>query len=72
MFSLFSMTRLGDIEKLYIMNVSSSYSYDKWHKVVILLRKYKNISNISLNIYKTYEFKKYKWYEIITNNSKLM
>ena len=40
-------------------------------KVVVLSREYENISNRSLEVYDN-EFKQYRWYEIITFNSKLI
>ena len=47
----FSVTRLGNTKKGCIIEVPSSHQYDKWCKVVILLREYKNISNMSSKIY---------------------
>ena len=43
-----SMTCLGNTKEV---EVSSSKNYDKWRKVVVLLRECKKISNMSLNIY---------------------
>ena len=34
-----------------IMEVLSSHSYDKWRKVVVLLREYENISNMRIKLY---------------------
>ena len=59
----------GKHTKSHIIEVSSSHQYDKWCKVVVLSREYENISKMSYkNIYN--EFKQYRWYEIITYNSK--
>ena len=48
LFSLFSMTRLGNTKEVVLSRCdSSSHDYDKWRKVVVLLREYENISNMS-------------------------
>jgi len=52
-FSLFSMTRLGNTKKNRIIEVSSSHQHDKWRKVVVILREYENISNMSFKTYTT-------------------
>ena len=36
-----------------LSEVSSLHEYDKWRKVVVLLREYKNVSNMSFKIYTT-------------------
>ena len=59
----------GQHEKSRIIEVSSSYLYDKWRKVVVLLREYKNISSMSLKIY-TMSLSNIDGYEIINHNSK--
>ena len=42
----------------------SSHQYDKWRKVVVLLREYGIISQ------KYTQVKEYRWYEIVTYNFK--
>ena len=49
--SLFSMTCLGNTKESRSIEVSPSHKYDKWLKVVVSLREYKNIiSTMSLEI----------------------
>ena len=57
-----------ETQKSRIIKVLSS-CYDKWRKVVILSREYENKNNMCLK-YIYNEFKQYRWYELITYNSK--
>ena len=66
LFSLFSMTVLGDTRKSRIIEVSSSHLCDKWCKFVLHLREYENISNMSFKIYTMSLSNICRWYEIIT------
>ena len=43
----------GKYKQNCTINISSSHLYDKWSTIVVLLREYKNISNMSLQIHTT-------------------
>ena len=45
------MARLGTQKKRSYDQGVVFHSYEKWLKVVVLLREYENISNMSLKIY---------------------
>ena len=53
LFSLFSMTRLGNTKEVVLSRCRLLINMTKWRKVVVLLREYKNMSNMSFKIYTT-------------------
>ena len=61
------MTCLGNAKKVVLSRCR--LLVNKWHKVVVLLREFDNLSKYELkNLYN--KFKQYRWYEIIIYNFK--